>query len=177
MLSIEQKAETLRDNLSRLCPTAPTEVDLQLVVWGDLNENLERARLKVPVGRHDLVRMVADYNLRHRLYKEHENHAFQFEFSEGGFEGYIDSDGRVNVRKAGVAVAYLWRVVTDIGQDRRLESVDSTEAVGWMQGYIREFYERYGTDAYYGREARSFLDGIKQHYKYEVHSRLSLIHI
>lgn len=163
MLTIEQKATILRDNLARLCPGTPEEVDLVM---------LTRTGGRVVLGPQNFIRVVTDYNPRGTFYKQDSDHCFTFEFEAPGFQGTINSDGAVTLHRD-LAATFLWKVLTDIGQQKRLETVDGTDAVEWMLSYVRDFYNQYGEDPYYGREAESFVGGLQDFYRYEKESRFS----
>jgi hypothetical protein len=125
------------------------------------------------LGQQSFLLAISDYNFRGGFYKLDGLHCFRFEFEADNFRGSINSDGAVSLHTGTLADTFLWKVLSDIGQERKIEAPDSAPAVQWMLEYVKDFYETYGQDAYHGREAASFLHTLKDYYKYQSESRFA----
>lgn len=171
MATPEERAGIFQENRERLAPGAPEEVDLFLLVpegewWAD-----GAKYTRVPLGKYNLTNLVTDGQLRHTL-RTAPDASFSFDFEAGEFRGTLGCDGDIMLH-TNLEEAFLWRVLTDLGQTSKVDKVDSFNAVAWMNGFVEDFYKRYGPNPPKENDARNFLYQVSEFYRYEKESRFA----
>lgn len=161
--------DILRENLTRLGLTFPEKVTLTLKVWEEDEETGERTAHFDARGEHEFLRILEDFKYRHALHDSN-RWAWNLYFDEPGFKGQFDSDGKVSL-VSDLRTALTWRIVTDGGSRYRIDLDGLDEMIQIYHDGVRSFYDRYGHDPYYGREAAPFLDLVRLYYRYEKESQ------